>query len=344
MVGVAAHFPREEINKVIDLLKTTNRIVILTHHRPDGDAIGSQLALYHYLLQKNQQTAMIVPSGLPDFLQWMPAANQIINFENNSGLAQQKISNAEIIFCLDFNWLSRLENLENFVRRSAAKKILIDHHLQPENVYDIVFSYPESSATAELIYEFIVAMGDKDLINKTVAECIYTGIMTDTQSFRFSTMTSGTHRIIADLIERGVENNKIHENVYDNFSENRIRFLGYCIREKLQVLPQYNTAYISISKKELEQFNHHTGDTEGIVNFALGIKGIRLAAFFSERAKDVKISLRSKNEFSVQELAVKYFEGGGHKNAAGGTSHLPLQETIKKFEEILPLYEKELSE
>ena len=230
------------------------------------------------------------------------------------------------------------------MRTSNSTKVLIDHHLEPENVFDFLFSYPDAASTCELIYHFIVALGDRKVINKEIAECIYTGIMTDTNSFRYASMKSDTHRIIADLMDAGAENYKIHENVYDTYLENRLRLLGYALKDKLQVLQEYNTAFIALSQAELELFNFKTGDTEGIVNYALSIKGIKLAAFFSERDGEIKISFRSKGDFSVKELAAKYFEGGGHKNASGGKSDSSLDMTVEKFLDILPHYRNQLHE
>jgi phosphoesterase RecJ-like protein len=236
-----------------------------------------------------------------------------------------------------------MEKFSEHVLKSTAMKVLIDHHLDAEDFCDFIFSFPASCATCELIYYFLLAIDRPKAISKPVAECLYTGIMTDTGSFRFSSMTADTHLIIAELIRAGASNFAIHENVYDNFSLDRTRFLGHCIKEKLVVLPEYKTAYIAVSKEELKAFNHHSGDTEGIVNFALGIKGIRLAAFFCERDQLIKISFRSKDDFSVKELAHVHFSGGGHRNAAGGRSTDSLENTINKFLALLPELKKELN-
>lgn len=326
-------FPADKINAIQSLLRQPQDIVITTHHRPDGDAIGSSLALYHFLLQAGHRVSVVTPDEAPSFLSWMPGAGDIIVYEKNTSAAEAQIKKASIIFCLDFNRIDRLDKMSVPVSKSPAKKILVDHHLDPETSFDFSFSFPQSCATSELIYYFITALKGK--ISTAVAECIYTGIMTDTQSFRFATMTADTHRIIASLIEVGVQNHIIHENVYDSYSENRLRLLGYCVNNKLKIYPEYNTALITLTKQELDKFHFVSGDSEGFVNYALAINGIRLAAFFMEREGIIKISLRSKGNFSVKKIAEKYFEGGGHMNAAGGKSSASMDATVEKFLSLL---------
>ncbi len=324
------------------LLREEKKIVITTHQRPDGDAIGSSLGLYNYLIQKNHNVKVIVPGDYPSFLKWMPGNDIVINYEKETEKSNQLISDADLIFCLDFNHMKRIDKMEKPVRDSKAIKILIDHHLDPENAFDHSFSFPDSCATAELIYEFIMSMDDNSLLNKNIAECLYTGIMTDTASFRFAGMKAETHRIIAKLMEAGAVNYKIHEHVYDTNTENRLRMLGHCLKDKLVVISEMNTAYISLTEEELAFYHFESGDTEGIVNYALSINNIMLAAFFSPRHGEVRISFRSKDDFPANELAHKHFEGGGHKNAAGGRSLLSLDETLKKFIDILPEYKSRL--
>ena len=336
-------FPEDKIKSISSILSRPKKIVITTHHRPDGDAMGSALALFHFLKDGGHDASVIIPDDFPQFLRWLPGSRQVITYEKNISSAQLKVTEAEIIFCLDFNRLDRLDKLEESVSESTATKILIDHHLDPETSFDFVFSFPDACATCELIHDFIAAIGNDRTITKDIVECLYTGIMTDTQSFRFSTMTADTHHIIASLIGAGVENHVIHENVYDSYSEHRLRLLGYCIDHKLKVLPEYKTAYISLTKAELDSFHFTTGDSEGFVNYALAIDGIRLAVFFMERDGIIKISLRSKGNFSVKELAEKYFDGGGHKNAAGGQSSISMEATVEKFLSTLKFYAKELN-
>src|ERR1041385_3764437 len=317
------------MKQVHTLLQMSQHIVITTHHRPDGDAIGSSLALYHFLVQEGHHVTVITPDEAPSFLAWMPGFENIVVYEKNVPSAAEKIKNASIIFCLDFNRIDRLDTLSEPVASSTAKKILIDHHLDPETTFDFSFSFPKSCATCELIYYFITGLDGK--ISTRVAECIYTGIMTDTQSFRFATMTADTHRIIAALLETGIQNHIIHENVYDSYSENRLRLLGYAINNKLKIYPELKTAVIALTKEELDRFHYVQGDSEGFVNYALAVEGIRIAAFFSEGDRIIKVSLRSKGNFSVKKIAEKYFEGGGHMNASGGKLRASMDATVEKF-------------
>ncbi|HMT29562.1 MAG TPA: bifunctional oligoribonuclease/PAP phosphatase NrnA [Bacteroidia bacterium] len=336
-------FDSHSIKELKEILQIPRKVIITTHHKPDGDAMGSSLALYHFLSNRGHQVQVIAPSDYPDFLNWMPGSEMVLNYEQAGGKSKQMASDADVIFCLDFNTASRMEKFAESVLNSSAKKVLIDHHLDPENFCDFTFSYATSCATCELIYYFILEMGGDSSITKQIAECLYTGIMTDTGSFRFSSMTSDTHMVIAALMRSGASNYEIHENIYDNFSLDRTRFLGHCIKEKLVVLPEYKTAYISVTKEELARYNHQSGDTEGIVNFALGIRGVKMAAFFCERDNLIKISFRSKDKFSVKELASVNFSGGGHRNAAGGRSTESLEKTIAKFLALLPALKEELN-
>lgn len=323
-----------------ELLTEPKRIVITTHPKPDGDAMGSSLALYNYLIQLEHQIQVISPTDYPNFLAWMPNNAEVIIFSEEEEKSKNFIANADIIFCLDFNSLSRIHELGEIIRASKAKKVLIDHHLEPEGFEDFRFWTTAACATAQLVYEFIVDfMGHRELVNKDVASCLYTGIMTDTGSFRFRSTTANVHHIVADLIDCGADNTLIHQLVYDDFSINRLRFLGHCLLNKLEVLPEFNTAIILISKEELNQFQVNTGDTEGIVNYALSISGIRLAALIIERDELVKLSLRSIGDFPANEICKKYFNGGGHKNASGGISNETLASTREKFNVILPEYQ-----
>lgn len=328
-----------DINQLRESLATPKNIVITTHHKPDGDAMGSSLGLYNFLIQKGHHVKVITPTDYPVFLHWLPNNPEVVVFPDNAELSAQLVGAAELIFCLDFNTLTRIGALGDIVRDSKAVKILIDHHLEPEGFDDYRFWNINACATAQLIYSFIKdELKEADLINKDVATCLYTGIMTDSGSFRFPNTTSAVHRIIADLIERGAENSKIHQAVYDNFEENRLRFIGYCLQNKLEVFPEYNTALISVSKDELAKYNIGTGDTEGLVNYGLSINGIRLAALIIERSDLVKLSLRSTGEFPANEICKKFFSGGGHRNAAGGQSTDSLEATVNKFKSILPEY------
>ncbi len=340
---IAKRFPEKSVKDMREMLSLSKNIVITTHHRPDGDAMGSSLGLYNYLIKKGFSVKVIVPSDYPEFLAWLPGNSSVLNYETVKESCDKLISEADLIFCLDFNWLKRVEKMESPIRTSRARKILIDHHLDPEDAFDISFSYSDACSTCELIYDFIDGLDDVSLIDKDIATCIYCGIMTDTNSFRFASMKARTHRIIAKLMDSGALNYKIHELVYDNSTESKLRLTGFALSEKLTVLSEFNTAYITLTEEEMNRFDFKSGDTEGLVNFALGINGVNLAAFFSEREGAVKISFRSKDDFSVKDLSSKYFNGGGHKNASGGFSRQSLSETVRKFVVILPEYKKLLT-
>ena len=326
-----------------EFLAEPKHIVITTHPKPDGDAMGSSLGLYNYLILNGHQVNVITPTDYPTFLQWLPSNSDVIIYTEKSEQSQQLVASADLIFCLDFNSLVRINEMGNYVRESKAKKVLIDHHLEPEGFEDYTLWTTSACATAQLVYEFIVnVMGDKHLLNKDIASCLYTGIMTDTGSFRFRSTTSNVHRIVADLIDCGADNTLIHQLVYDDFSETRLRFLGHCLLNKLEVLDEYNSAIIVITKQELEEYKISTGDTEGIVNYALSITGIRLAILIIERQDVVKLSIRSTGDFPANEICKKYFNGGGHRNAAGGFSNEKIEAVREKFNLILPEYKSQL--
>lgn len=310
---------------------------------PDGDAIGSSLAMYGYLIKKGHEVSVMIPDPDPGFLQWLPFHSSIMVFREEEKRCLAAIENAELIFCLDYNSLGRVSKAEIPVRNSKAKKILIDHHRDPAKDFDFMLSVIETSSTCELVYNFIDDCGDKALIDKDIASCIYTGIITDTGSFSYSCNYERTYLITADLYRRGIDGEHIHRLVYDTYSEGRLRLLGYAISEKLVVLHEYHTAYIYLSKEDLDRFDYRVGDTEDIVNYGLSVEGINLAALFSERDGVVRISLRSKGNFSVNDIAHKYFNGGGHVNAAGANSYLSLEETVRIFVELLPAYKEKLT-
>ncbi len=321
------------------LLSSPKKVVITTHHKPDADALGSSLAMYNYLSKKGHEVLVVTPSDYPWFLSWMVGNDKVLVYEpekerskKNAVLAFQ---NADLVFCLDFSAIERVQDLKELLNSATGIKILIDHHLEPEHFAQYEIWDTKAAATTELVYEFIQNMGDAEMIDVAIAECIYAGIMTDTGSFRFPCTTAKVHLIIADLIRIGVDNHKIHNLIYDNNSEDRLKFIGFSLSEKMRVLRSKKTAYFCISSDDLIQFNSQTGDTEGLVNYALSIEGINFAALMIERPDAVKLSFRSRGDFSANEFARKYFEGGGHKNAAGGKSNLNLVETENKFLEIL---------
>jgi len=331
------------ISEIKELLATPQKIVITTHHKPDGDAMGSSLGLYAYLIQLGHHVKVITPTDYPQFLHWLPNNSDVIIYTDETQHAAELVQEAALIFCLDFNTLSRINDLGELVRASNAYKIMIDHHLEPEDFDDYRHWSINACAAAQLVYDFIVnELNDGAMMNKDIATCLYTGIMTDSGSFRFESATSSVYRIAADLIDAGAEHWRIHQLVYDNATEERLRFLGHCISNKLEILREYNTAIISVSKEELNQFKIVTGDTEGIVNYALSINGIKLAAFIIERTDKVKLSLRSTGDFPANEICKKYFDGGGHRNAAGGASSKDLATTVSDFKEILKEYKTQL--
>jgi phosphoesterase RecJ-like protein len=331
------------ISEIKELLATPQKIVITTHHKPDGDAMGSSLGLYAYLIQLGHHVKVITPTDYPQFLHWLPNNSDVIIYTDETQHAAELVQEAALIFCLDFNTLSRINDLGELVRASSAYKIMIDHHLEPEDFDDYRHWSINACAAAQLVYDFIVnELNDGAMMNKDIATCLYTGIMTDSGSFRFESATSSVYRIAADLIDAGAEHWRIHQLVYDNATEERLRFLGHCISNKLEILREYNTAIISVSKEELNQFKIVTGDTEGIVNYALSINGIKLAAFIIERTDKVKLSLRSTGDFPANEICKKYFDGGGHRNAAGGASSKDLATTVSDFKEILKEYKTQL--
>lgn len=328
-----------DIASLAALLEQPKKIVITTHHKPDGDALGSSLGLYNYLIQRGHHAKVITPTDYPQYFDWMPGNEEVIIYTDHVEQSNQLIAEAEIVFCLDFNALGRINEMGEQVQNSSAYKIMIDHHLEPQDFDDYRYWNINACATAQLVYDFIATeLNDKALVNKDVATCLYTGIMTDSGSFRLPNTTAAVHRVVADLIDAGAVNWRIHELVYDSATENRLRFLGHCLANKLVVLPEFNTAYISVTADELKKYDINTGDTEGIVNYALSISGIKLAAFMVQRKDKVKLSLRSRGEFPANEICKKYFNGGGHRNAAGGASDEPLETVIEQFKALLPNY------
>ncbi len=335
------------ILKGLDELKVflakPKKIVIIGHRNPDGDAMGSTLALKHYLDKKGHASTVLVPNDYPDFLNWLPGSKKIYRFDWQNKQAQKAINNSDIIFLLDFNTLHRVgADMQKTLEKYTNDFAMIDHHQQPDDV-KYMYSDTEVCSTCQMVYQFIEMNNDLNLIDANIATCLYTGIMTDTGSFRFRSTTSRTHRIIADLIDKGAENDRIHNNVYDANSYNRLLLLGQAL-SNLQILPSYKTAYITLTDEEKKRFDFQKGDTEGVVNYALSLKGITFAAIFIEdkEQKIIKISFRSKGAFSVNKFARNHFEGGGHDNAAGGKSDLTMPKTVTKFTSLLHQYQQEL--
>lgn len=324
-------------------LETPRNIVIIGHKNPDGDAVGSTLGLKHYLDLKGHAAQVLMPNEFPDFLHWIPGVDTVYRFDRQNNQCVKALKKSEIIFLLDFNALHRVgDDMKNTLEKYENDFALIDHHQQPDE-FEYMYSDTEICSTCQMVYSFIEMMGDVDLIDKNIATCLYTGIMTDTGSFRFRSTTSKTHRIIADLIDRGAENDRIHSNVYDANSYSRLQLLGQSL-SNLKVLPEFKTAFITLSQEEKNKFNYEKGDTEGVVNYALSLKGIVFAVIFIEDIEQgiIKISFRSKGSFSVNKFARSYFNGGGHDNAAGGRSTISMEDTVGKFKSLLPNYKEEL--
>ncbi len=319
------------------------RIVITTHHKPDADAMGSSLGLKLFLDTFGYRVDVVSPTDYASFLNWMKDSESTVIYEHETELATQLALQADFIFCLDFNHLSRINEFGDVVARSNAKKVLIDHHQFPQGFEDYTFWDDMASSTCELVYRFIHANGMDSRIDKHIAACLYTGIVTDTGSFRFSNTGSETMRIAATLMDKGINHVQIFDSVYDSFTESRVRFIGYAISQKMEVLREYNTALITITGEELKAYNVITGDTEGLVNYGLSIEGIKFAVLIIDRNKIVKMSFRSKGNFAANQFAMQHFNGGGHFYAAGGSSDLNLEETVEKFKKTLLIYKAQLN-
>lgn len=331
-----------DFTRLTDLLKSKRRIAVVTHSNPDGDAIGSALAMTHYLRIKGHSVTAIVPDDFPDFLKWMDGAAEILIFDNDTAVAGSVLLDADVVFCLDFNAPDRVQGMTKTLEQTKGTRVLIDHHLDPVHFCDFEMSESATSSTSELVYDFIVRCGDEALISKTIAEALFTGIVTDTGSFSYACNYEHTFAAVAGLMRTGIDAEHIHRLVYDTWSESRIKLLGFCLNEKLTVMSRYATAFIVLSKDDLQRFNHKIGDTEGVVNYALSIENVILAALITERDDYVKISFRSKGRFNVNELARLHFGGGGHKNASGANVYLPLGDAVNKFISVLPQYSDEL--
>ncbi len=335
----------QSIEQFYPFLNQPFKAVITAHQKPDGDAMGSSLALYHFLKNLGHDVTVISPTNWASFLEWMPGTKEVIDFEDNREKAITIINEADYIFCLDFNILHRTKHLEPVIKESKAIRILIDHHQQPDTPS---FGYGISdvlmSSTCEMIYNFIVQSGHSNLINLDIAACLYTGLMTDTGSFRFPSTTASVHKIVAHLKELGLKHSLIHESIYDNSTEGRLKFMGNAFLNRMTILPEYKTAIMAIPKTDIYKFELKTGDTEGLVNYLLSIEGIKLAAIVIDREEERKWSFRSKGNFDVNIFARTHFEGGGHANAAGGRSSKSVEETAEDFKTIIKEYKSQLTQ
>ncbi|MBA0885418.1 DHH family phosphoesterase [Flavobacterium undicola] len=326
----------QDIQAIQSLLATPKKIAIIPHRNPDGDAMGSTLGLYHFLRKNNHEATVISPNEFPDFLAWLPGSETVHVFEKDKENCTRILEEAEIIFTLDFNAFHRVGEMEKVLEVLDTTYIMIDHHQKPDDYAAYTYSNISFGSTCEMVYNFISFLNQKDQIDKTIGTCIYTGILTDSGSFKFPNTTGNTHRIVADLIDLGVENTTIPNLLFDNSSFSRLQLLGRAL-QNLKTFPDHKTSYTTLTQEELNSFNYVKGDTEGIVNYGLSIKGIQFTAIFIENKdeKIIKISFRSQGDFDVNEFAREHFDGGGHRNASGGKSEVSMEETIAKFENLV---------
>lgn len=333
-------FSKASLEKLKEKLFSQKEIVILTHYNPDGDALGSALAMALYLKQYGIEPFVITPNVFPDFLKWMPSSDMVHIASEELEYCQQKILDADFIFCLDFNQPERIKTLQTALEESKAYKALIDHHINPSPIFNFIFSVKEeTSSTCELVYWFIAKhLNDKEKITKEIAECLYVGIITDTGSYSYNCNNASTYAATSHLIQLKINGEEIHRNVYDTYSECRVRLLGFCLSERMEVLKEYATSIIYATKEDLERFNFKPGDTEGIVNYGISMKDVRFTAFFSQKDENIRVSFRSKGDFNVDAYARKHFHGGGHIHAAGGESDMNMQETLAYFKSTLDAY------
>jgi len=332
---------KQQISSWID---NAEHIAIVTHTNPDGDAIGSSLALCLALRKLGKDARVVIPDGLPDFLRWLPGIKLSTTFAYKQEIGTEIIREADLIFCLDFNDPKRLGGIRELLDASSSPKILIDHHEDPVPFADLTLSETWRGSVGEMVYVFLKAQFEEDLLDRDVATCLYVAIMTDTGNFSFASSYPEVFRVAGELLTYGINKDQIFSNVYDSFTEDRMRLQGYCMQEKMVVLPAYHTAYISLTDDELRRFSHRKGDTEGFVNIPFGIKGIRFSALFVEKKDRIKASFRSRGTFPVNRVASEHYNGGGHVNAAGGDSFLSMDDTLAHFEALLPQYKALLSD
>lgn len=329
-------FPVAELSRLQAVLSHAKRITIITHFNPDGDALGSSLALKLYLESKGHIVTAILPSASPPYYQWMPGFETLhVYSDKERPNFQSYFDDVDCIFCLDFNNFSRVNALADFLSNSTKPKVLIDHHEEPSPLFDFSFSYPGKSSTAELIFEFICRYSTDHDITRDIASCLYTGLITDTGGFQFSSTHASTHLMAAKLIEKGIDPSRLYNNCFNNFSLDRLKLFSYCISDNMKIYPEMRLAILWIDKKTKEKFNIQDGDTEGLVNYPLKVLDIDTSILFKEDYDKIRISFRSKNDIDVNQIARKHFNGGGHKNAAGGMSKLKLKDTITHFESLL---------
>ncbi len=332
----------QDFQAIQDLLSSPRRIAITTHQKPDGDAIGSSMALYHYLIAKGHKVQVVSPTHYADFLKWIPGNEQIIVGPEDHDRANWIFEGADLIFCLDFNALSRINEFEKTVKEASGKKIMIDHHMDPAGFHDLAYHDDTASSTAEMVYRLIGELGDHDVLDTAMAKAIYMGVLTDTGSFRFTNTSPAVHRMVAHLMEVGVDVNEVYEQIYNQSSVGRLKFIGHCLSQCLTVLPELKTAYFKVPREVFKEYNIRLGDTEGLVNYALSIKDINLAVLMTQQDDLTKLSFRSRNHVSAAALA-ENFNGGGHFYAAGGRLQASPDDTEAKLLELLNQYKEDLA-
>ena len=330
-----------EVDHVEKWFERADKIVIVSHVSPDGDAIGSSLGLYHFLISQDKNVNVIVPNAFPDFLRWMPGAKDVIVYNKYKEYADKLINEADVLCCLDFNVLSRIDTMEEVVKNTPARKMMVDHHLYPGDFCRITISHPEISSTSELVFRLICQLGNFSDISKEGAECIYTGMMTDTGGFTYNSNDREIYYIISELLSKGIDKDEIYRKVFNTYSEGRLRLMGYVLYDKMQVFPEYNASFIWLSREEQNRFQYVKGDTEGFVNIPLSIKNVCFSVFLREDAeKDmIKVSLRSVGTFPCNKVAAEFFNGGGHLNASGGEFYGTMEEAIDLFKQALVKYQ-----
>jgi len=331
----------KELKKLID---EADHILIICHINPDGDAIGAMLAMRRWIISRGKEAGMISPNALQKLLLWMNDVDRVVDFHHNPDEGTELINSADLIIMVDFNTTSRMGKAEQLVTNSAAKKVMIDHHPDPSAFADLIVSDVSRSSTSELVYFLVNGMEGSEFNDSDFITAVYVGIITDTGNFEHGYYTGDTLRTVGHLLDMGVDKERIYNHIFSNFSPDRIRLKGFALHSRMVVHPELHTAYIWLTKEDLDRFRHVKGDTEGFANVLLTMNGIVLSVLFVERTGFVKMSLRSKGSFNANELSRKCFNGGGHRNAAGGEMKGTIHEVVNHFENTLPSFRKELEE
>lgn len=324
----------EKVGEVRHLIENAENIVIVSHISPDGDAVGSSLGMAHFLKKIGKNPTIVLPNKFPAFFNWLSGTEKIVIYENEKEKAETIFAASDLVFCLDFNLLDRINGVAQLVRKSTAKKVLVDHHIAPDTFCDVIISHPDLASTSELVFRLICRLGHAPEITKECAEAIYTGMMTDTGNFSYNSMQPEMYQIVAELLQKGINKDAIYNNVYNHYSANRMRMMGYCLNRKMRIYPKYKTAVIVLSREECERFDFQVGDTEGFVNLPLAIENVDISVFVREDERKIKLSFRSQGDFPVNKMAA-CFQGGGHRNAAGGESYIGMRSTLVKLERVI---------